>query len=296
MKKLLLRIAAYALDSILIMLISFLLVQVPLFNPTLKQYNDTYQQFIDQELVYDEFAGDIDKYLEDGHFTSSEIAELKNKYIGYDEVLDKITLEEEVSLENKDKLKKEIEEKHRDVYNDQAYKIQKYNIPSNIISIILLFLYFGVFQFLMHGQTIFKKLFKLRVVSTTKKDIPWWSYLIRVLLVNEVIFLGIDLLSLIFLKESMYLNINYWLSEARYIFEIVMLVVMMMREDGRGLHDLLLNTRVALYDKDGIEVITPVSEESKDKVKELKETPKSNVKKAKSKTRTTKKKNEKDLN
>ena len=74
---------------------------------------------------------------------------------------------------------------------------------------------------------------------------------------------------------------NYWISQFRYIYEMLFLIVMIIRDDQRSVHDLILNTRVMLMDKNKNEVfdvlftedeVNKDKEEVKEEKKDIKKT------------------------
>ena len=60
------------------------------------------------------------------------------------------------------------------------YYISKYSISYNIVIIVGILLYFGVFQKYCNGQTIGKKLMKIKVVDNNTNENPnIWKHLLR---------------------------------------------------------------------------------------------------------------------
>ena len=78
--------------------------------------------------------------------------------------------------------KGEINEKEMiELNNDNYYKLTKYSISYNIAIIVVIFLYFVLFQKYNGGQTVGKQIMKLKIVNLDNKDASLGSYMLRVL-------------------------------------------------------------------------------------------------------------------
>ena len=106
--------------------------------------------------------------------------------------------------------------------------------------------------------------------------VPLLIYFVRTILIAEIILLSLDILLVFNLKFDSYLICNYWISQFKYIYELAFLIVMIVRDDQRSVHDLLLNTRVMLMDKNKNEIVDYLFIEENDK--DIKEEKKSDKK------------------
>lgn len=124
------------------------------------------------------------------------------------------------------------------------YKLQKENITVNIVTITLYIGYFVVFATLNKGQTLGKKLLKIRVVNKNNDKPSIWNMLVRSLFIYNIISI---LFSTVAVK---FLNINtftYIYTTLRYIECFVIIISFFMviyKKDGRGLHDMIAGTSV----------------------------------------------------
>ena len=129
-----------------------------------------------------------------------------------------------------------------------AYEIYRYNTYYVIIDLVCTLLYFGVLQFFCKGQTIGKKLFQIRVVSNDERPLTIVNFILRTVVLSNMIisialqcivhFMGVDHYYMV------YENVNLVGSIILYI----MLFMIVVRADGRGLHDFVANTKVVLDD------------------------------------------------
>ncbi len=198
----------------------------------------------------------------------------------YDKVYDEFTTYVEKNSTTSDGLKNIMS---GDEYKNFSYRLAKLQIPNSILNIVITFGYFVVFQYLNKGQTIGKRLMKIRVKSKNGKRASFVQILVRSLLINEIIASIILVIFISTMSQSMYLQAN------RIVELIDMLIVygslgfIMFRPDACGLHDLLMNTVVVSDQKEVSEEKEETVEPKKANVKEAKvsgeKTKKSNVKK-----------------
>ncbi len=123
------------------------------------------------------------------------------------------------------------------------YEMNKNSIWSNVISIVLTIGYFVVFQFLNKGQTLGKKLLKIRIVENDS------SPSLKAMILRSIITLGIisGILNIIFvliLRMSDYLYAYYFVNYVSYIFILICGIMILYRKDKKGLHDIMANTEV----------------------------------------------------
>lgn len=256
MKKILYRILAYVLDLGLVSVIILGLSMLSFVNPNNDKLNYKYKEYYTATTAYDELSEKLGDYFEDGRIDTKEITEIHVKYADYSDAFKSIKVNEGIKNKDIETIKDRVNELSIEVANNHAYEINKLNSTQVIISLIVYVLYFGVLQYFLNGQTVFKRLLKLKVVNNkdSKKKVPLWNYIVRALLVTEIIISLVDLILLFTLNQSIYITSNYWITQIKYIYEMAFLVCMIVRDDARSVDDLILNTRVLRYDKSGREI------------------------------------------
>ena len=127
---------------------------------------------------------------------------------------------------------------------DIVYDIDYSNVVSMIIEIVAIILYFVVFQFYNKGQTLGKKLMRLRVVSTDDKNVTLNQMAYRSLIINAVLINILILAALLFLGKDYYYYISSCLQFLAGIIIFITLMMILFRKDGRGLHDVIVGTKV----------------------------------------------------
>lgn len=124
------------------------------------------------------------------------------------------------------------------------YSMSKINAAQTLVLSSVSLIYFIGLNLLNKGQTLGKKIMKIRIVGKNKEKASINSYVIRTLVGNTVfvnLILGILILTIS--KES------YLIYESKLlaVFEVIYLsclIFALWRNDGRGLHDLLAGTIV----------------------------------------------------
>lgn len=133
-------------------------------------------------------------------------------------------------------------------YNNQVveinYKLQKSNVWINAISCSLYVGYFVVFACLNKGQTLGKKIFKLRVVSKNDKSANVGKMFIRSLFIYGILSSLYATVFVNFLNAKVFNIGSSIISYIEYSFIIVSFFMVLYRKDKRGLHDIVAGTNV----------------------------------------------------
>jgi len=110
-------------------------------------------------------------------------------------------------------------------------------------------LYFGVFEYILNGQTIGKMLFNIKRIDNKNKKLPLWKCLIKGILVSEVIFTILNVIFVSTLSLNDYVYVYDILKLVQYIYEVVFIITIIMSKDNKGPHDYLLDTDVIYIGK-----------------------------------------------
>lgn len=261
MKKFMFRVLAFILDSLIASIIILGVSSISLFNPNQDELNLKYKEFYNNQDIYNGLNKKIDSYFEDKMLSEEELEEISIIYSEYIKCFDGIDVDLEIDESTITSVKDKVNDLNLEISNNLAIKINKLYIPTTIISFVVYILYFGVLQYFLNGQTPFKRIFRIKVVSVNDKKVSLLNYIVRAILVTEVLLSTFDIIALVTLNNAGYINASYFISQAKYIYEIVFLVCLIIRSDGRSIDDLILKTKVIRYDKDGNEVIDPIFKE-----------------------------------
>lgn len=156
-----------------------------------------------------------------------------------------VTKLNESSAEIIDKyMKEEISEK---TYFSEAmsisYQMAKQNGIYSLITIFLNILYFVVYQFYNNGQTIGKKLLKIKVVAEDG-ELSMNQMIFRSLIINSILVQMILMGFVIFASQRVYLSTTLILELLQYTIILVSGFMIMFNKSGKGLHDMIVHSRV----------------------------------------------------
>lgn len=127
---------------------------------------------------------------------------------------------------------------------DITYDIDYSNVLSMIVEVVLLILYFIVFQFYNKGQTFGKKLMKLRVVNNNGNELTLNQVTCRALIIDSILINLFMIAALLFSGRNYYYYASLSLQILSWIIIFVTLMMIFFRKDGRGLHDVVTGTKV----------------------------------------------------
>ncbi len=148
--------------------------------------------------------------------------------------------------ENMDNIKTDDISKYKTEIDNFNYDLTRNNLYGATISIVLTIIYFAVFQKYNNGQTLGKKLMKIKIddnLSLTK-------YLIRTFILHNVLINGLKIILILILSREKYILANDILYVIALLIEATIIVMVALRQDNRGLHDLIVNSNVVPKDKE----------------------------------------------
>ena len=128
--------------------------------------------------------------------------------------------------------------------NDINYELSKSTYLSDIINICAYLGYFIVMPVFTKGQTLGKKLMKLKIKKIDDSPLTANNLLIRTMIIYGVLNSIINLIILLVASKGMYLQILGYVNTVFSLVIIVTFFMMIIRKDGRGIPDLLAKTVV----------------------------------------------------
>lgn len=130
-------------------------------------------------------------------------------------------------------------------FNNNYQDVIKYNVYFTITYVIVFIGYFGAFQKWNNGQTLGKKILKIRVVDKDgKKNTNWLRMLLRSIILYNLIFEVINVSLAFLLPNNYFAFASIVLRFLSYTVNSLCLLFVLFRKDGRGLHDILSGTEV----------------------------------------------------
>lgn len=199
------RISAYILDSlILLMFVSFLITPI--------QLND--------KKVFTEFKEH-----------SKEILDVTADYIKVVSSNDvKKSLELEKKVKSLGENSKKLQYKHR-------YSL--YFLSQKILTVLLTIVYFVIFPLFNNGQTLFKKIFKIKIEYDTIL-----KYLLREEMARNFVLTSLILYFIASFNYSLFSLYLGYITPITLSFMIINFIVFLVNKDNKALHDIIAGTNV----------------------------------------------------
>lgn len=138
-------------------------------------------------------------------------------------------------------ISKEEYSKEFDVLN---YYVTKDGVGTTIVNCAVAIVYYVILCYFCHGITLGKFLMKIRIVSANDKELNIGNYLIRGLFIDLILSNLVSIIFVYAMSKDLFISVYPKVSSVLSLFLLVSLLFMMYREDGKGLHDLMANTKV----------------------------------------------------
>lgn len=133
---------------------------------------------------------------------------------------------------------------------DINYDLSKYGLSIIVIGLAASVLYFVVFEYYNKGQTIGKKILKIKVVTNDNKrpslgKIATRSVIKYNVLMGSSIAIGVIVLLLLGLtSKAIYVKYSIIIQSFDMAFAGATFLFMLFRKDGKGIHDIISGTKV----------------------------------------------------
>lgn len=131
-----------------------------------------------------------------------------------------------------------------DILIEKLYDLEKESSSLTVVTAFVTFIYFGVIGFINNGQTLGKMITKLRVVPVKDNKLNPGLYIVRTLLITSIIPQIINIASLSLVNANTWYNLTGIVSQVQEFFFLIILGFMIFRDDERGLHDIICQTKV----------------------------------------------------
>lgn len=135
-------------------------------------------------------------------------------------------------------------EEYSDKVIDLNYKLQKSSLGVNTLEVVLYVGYFIVFGYLNKGQTLGKKLCKIKVVNKNGDKPSIWNMVVRSLFIYGIATLLFSIIFVNILNSEIFSYGYTVITYVESIFIIICFFMILYKKDGRGLHDIIAKTNV----------------------------------------------------
>lgn len=124
------------------------------------------------------------------------------------------------------------------------YEMSRKSGIITLITILLSVLYFVCYQLYTKGQTLGKRLMRIRILDKDENDLSMNQLIYRSLIINSILINIILMALVIFTNKDIYFYGTITLNIIQYIIIIVSVIMIIFTKDSRGLHDIICNTKV----------------------------------------------------
>lgn len=128
--------------------------------------------------------------------------------------------------------------------NKYTYDLSYYSVYISIITLVVNILYFVVFQYFNNGRTIGKAIFKIRIKNNKNKKLKIYHLLFRYCILLSFITSIISIVAIFILSMNMCINVMAFVQTIDDTLMLSCILMMILRNDNRGLHDLIAGTCV----------------------------------------------------
>lgn len=135
-------------------------------------------------------------------------------------------------------------EEYSDKVTNLNYELQKSSIIINTVNVVLYVGYFIVFGYLNKGQTLGKKLCKIKVVSKDNNIPSIWNMIVRSIFIYGIVTLLFSIIFINILNNKIFTYGYTIITYIESIFIIICFFMVLYKKDGKGLHDLMAKTYV----------------------------------------------------
>ena len=131
-----------------------------------------------------------------------------------------------------------------DALQGDLYIIGKEESITSLLSVALYIVYYGACQYYLNGQTLGKKVTKIKIVGKKKKEVSQVKFLLRAVLTYT---LFVNVFEAIIYNVANSTTYIYFLTpfiSLGYLYNIINIGMVVFKKDGRGLSDLICDTEV----------------------------------------------------
>lgn len=182
-----------------------------------------------------------------------------------------------INLVNDYNEKKVTDQEYEQGMIEFNYELSKSSVITNATTIVLIIAYFGIYQVIAKGQTIGKKLLKIKVVQNDDSKLTYLSAIIRTIILTNVILIIMNMVSVYLMNADQFNNFSYGISMVQGAIEIIIFIMVILRQDGRGLHDFLAKTKVVAVESQKESEPLVKKEENSNEKAQMTEKPKKTI-------------------
>ena len=165
---------------------------------------------------------------------------------------------------------KEIsDEEYYKQFDELNYQLTLDSVGVTAVTCGVSIIYYVILCYYCHGITLGKYIMKLKIESANGKKLNLGNYLLRCLVINMVLSNLLNIILVELLSKASFLSIYSKVSNGFTLLLLLSFILIMYREDGRGVEDFMGNTKIInIKDEEvsnNVEEATIVNEVKKNK-------------------------------
>lgn len=127
---------------------------------------------------------------------------------------------------------------------NNSYELQKITLPLTILNTSLTFIYFGIIAYCLKGETLGKKIMKIKIVPNIGHELKPGLFILREILITNLIPKIATIIVTMTTSGSKWYTISNIIDNISFFLIIIIAGLIIFREDERGVHDLISQTKV----------------------------------------------------
>lgn len=139
---------------------------------------------------------------------------------------------------------KEVTDEAIDKQYELMYNMSYLAKNSLVIQAVVTFAYFGIVAFLLKGQTLGKKLLKIKVVPLEGNDLNPHLFILRSIILTNLIPSIASIIAIYTLKQGTWVTVESIIGNISMVITFTLIFFLIFRNDERSLHDLISKTKV----------------------------------------------------
>lgn len=135
-------------------------------------------------------------------------------------------------------------EEYLEEIKDLTYEIEKNSTGINLVQLVISIGYFIIFTYLNKGQTLGKKLLKLKIVNEKEEKPTILQIMLRTSIIYQILPSLLIIILVLFIRKEYFLTIYSILTMITYIFILASAIMILYRNDKLGIQDILSKTKI----------------------------------------------------
>lgn len=129
---------------------------------------------------------------------------------------------------------------------DISYDISRQTVISSLVAIFITIIYYVIYPCYNNGQTLGKKLFKIRIKKVDDGNLTMNDLLIRSMINNSILLSIINVCLVMFLAKDLYLASSSLVTLGQYLVMVISIIMIAFTKRAQGLHDKVVHTEVVM--------------------------------------------------